>query len=155
MSYTLSSEGGCLSLSADAWPALLAKAKEYGWEPMGTVPSIPCYWAEALASGQPFDPDAVFWPGFYVANSHQIVEGDDAKNLAAALERFLEEHPTDDDIADVEWDAGVSQGDAGAEELAERLGVDRESITRAPLFLDYETVTALVRLAKAGPFMIE
>lgn len=62
------------------WSRILKLAVKYGWEPKGTT------------KPKDYDED---WSGGYYQNSGQIVEADDASNLADALEKSLPHLPVD------------------------------------------------------------
>ena len=68
---------GDLSLHWQAWSACFDLALAFGWQPAGTVA---CH----EDTGPPKQ-----WDGGYFTNDFQMVTGDDAKALAAALRRAL------------------------------------------------------------------
>jgi hypothetical protein len=73
----------CRRFSRQAWAKALELARLYGWQPMGTrPPSIP-----------DFDELGADWTGTYLTNDGQVVKAEDARALAAALERALESIP--------------------------------------------------------------
>ena len=81
MSFDLSRNGEVLfNSNITNWPRLLRLAQVYGWKPMGTVDSQ--VMSEEEYARQP-------WDGSYHTNDHQIVQTEDAKNLADALEKAL------------------------------------------------------------------
>ena len=77
------------------WVSALELARLYGWQPMGTLP----------APGVDFSQPGADWQGTYLTNDGQVVRAEDARALAAALERSLE------DISDagvaLDWDPGA------------------------------------------------
>jgi hypothetical protein len=94
MGYDLKNlKGGYRCFSESKWLALLDLAERHRWKPQGTLMDVPD------------------WGGGYFSNDMQWVTEDDANNLAAALERALEEgekefiwvikgKPGEDDIID-------------------------------------------------------
>lgn len=70
----LRGKGGWVSLSLGQWSDILKRAKQHGWEPLGT--RIP----------KSKDPK---WEGDYCSNDGQLVVAADARLMAAALERSL------------------------------------------------------------------
>ncbi|HJS18305.1 MAG TPA: hypothetical protein VJ785_06140 [Anaerolineales bacterium] len=89
MSYDLyhPSTAICRTYSRQFFVKALELGRLYGWEPMGTcLPSM--YWNE--------------WLGTYLTNDGQIVKAEDARSLAAALERSLGDIP--DTNPRVNWD---------------------------------------------------
>jgi hypothetical protein len=86
MSYHLSSQSTVArrKFSGEAWIKALNLAMSYGWQPMGTrlYPVIEGYGLEIEA-----------WDGTYLTNDGQTVLAEDARALAAALERSLDDIP--------------------------------------------------------------
>ena len=74
---------GRFDCSIDTWPMLLDLAEKYGWEPMGTT-------AELGLVGQP-DHDPADWSGTYFSNETQVVKEEDARNMATALHKALQD----------------------------------------------------------------
>lgn len=75
MTYDLlSDKAGHFKLNKYAWPKLLKLAQMYGWKPKGTK----------LYRG---------WNGSYFGNDGQFVERKDARNLAQALAKALDDIP--------------------------------------------------------------
>jgi hypothetical protein len=127
MSFHVTNEAGEMYFPSRGWNALLQLARDYGWEPQGTLaPRIgqitdPYYWdlwlawrnqargAERRGEEPPTPPDipeeawtyeeASDWEGGYVTNDHQRVTDTDALALATALECALPSIPADD----AEW----------------------------------------------------
>jgi hypothetical protein len=101
MSYDLISRSTilCRTFSRQFWAKALELAALYGWKPIGTRP--PSY--------LDFYQIGAEWDGRYSTNDGQTVKAEDARSLAAALERSLK------DISDknlpMDWDALVYQGD--------------------------------------------
>lgn len=97
MSYDLYNPSLALyrKFSRQFWAKALELARLYGWQPMGTRPT----------PGVDFYKLGSDWHGTYLTNDGQIVMGEDACALAAALESSL------DDIPDIKnetnWDFSV------------------------------------------------
>jgi hypothetical protein len=81
MSYELVNQSTevCRKLSRQTWTKALELARGYGWKPMGTLPPFFFRFAELDAE----------WSGTYLTNDGQVVKAEDARSLAAALERSL------------------------------------------------------------------
>lgn len=88
-------------LSLTSWCGLLYLAEKFGWEPQGTILKANIqYWIRSGGSDEPqtdqelwrrVEDDVKNWCGSYTSNEFQWVTEEDAHNLAAALERALEE----------------------------------------------------------------
>ena len=82
----------CRKFSRQFWVKALELGYAYGWRPLGTSPPPHMDLAQRDAE----------WDGTYTTNDGQIVRAEDARALAAALERSLE------DISDagvaLDWD---------------------------------------------------
>ena len=74
--------GNSFRFRHNAWARLLNLAEDYGWQPQGTELDD-CYPEE----------DRGNWGGGYSSNDLQIVNANDAANLADAVERVLAEIP--------------------------------------------------------------
>jgi hypothetical protein len=84
--YHLSSQSAISrqKFNREAWTKVLSLAIFYGWQPMGTrVPS--------MTEIHGFD--AEYWDGTYLTNDGQIVVTEDARSLAIALEKSLDDIP--------------------------------------------------------------
>lgn len=68
------------------WAEMLLLARHLGWNPAGTLPS-------ELWNDPEYGAKGAIWPGAYNTNDMQIVDTQDALNLAAALERGLDDIP--------------------------------------------------------------
>ena len=98
MGMDLSGKGGYFRFSNYGWRAALELAHEHGWEPAGTVP--PKFTVYAL-DGVTVDEvrtraerqSYANWSGGYFTNDYQVVSDEDAANIAAALERALDDVP--------------------------------------------------------------
>ncbi len=75
MGFDLSGHGGYFSWTASGWYALLDLAQDHGWTAIGT--------------GAPRGTLKRDWPGIYDSNEGQLFYARDAREFAAALERFL------------------------------------------------------------------
>lgn len=75
MGMDLHGAGGYFRFDVIAWAKVLELARQYGWEPAGT--ELP-------------EED---WNGGYDTNAFQRVTDEDAANIAAALERALDDVP--------------------------------------------------------------
>ena len=95
MSYELVNRSTIISrtFSPQFWAKALELAGLYGWRPMGTRPP----------SGLDLYQLGAEWDGRYLTNDGQTVRAEDARSLAAALERAL------DDISDenppIDWNS--------------------------------------------------
>jgi hypothetical protein len=76
---------GWFYLPIRSWELLLALARQYGWQPAGTVPAC-----EFLSLHEASSSDD------YLQSRCQVVLGPDALALATALERALPDIPTED-----------------------------------------------------------
>jgi hypothetical protein len=85
MSYELVNQTTeiCRTFSRQFWSKALELARLYGWRPMGTLPP----------SIQDLHKLDVEWSGTYLTNDGQTVRVEDARSLAAALERSLYDIP--------------------------------------------------------------
>ena len=90
MGMDFSGAGGAFSMHCGSWCKALQLARQYGWQPAGTV--APDYGPEY--------PPLTDWNGEYVSNSYQEVTDSDAKNLADALDRALADVPRQNTIKD-------------------------------------------------------
>jgi|AP82_1055514.scaffolds.fasta_scaffold65141_1 hypothetical protein len=88
--------GNEISWSNIAWAKLLALAEMYGWEPVGTTEPCdwtePCNWDDSITPENPLPA----WDGSYVHNDHPFVEPEDARAMADALEKALDDIPDHD-----------------------------------------------------------
>ena len=82
--------GNEISWSNIAWAKLLALAEMYGWEPGGTTES--CNWDDSTIAENPLPA----WDGSYSCNDHPFVEPEDARAMADALEKALDDIPDHD-----------------------------------------------------------
>src|SRR5206468_127549 len=72
-----------------SWVKLLRLAEHYGWRPSGTtLPNSELAW---MPGGR--------WNGNYTTNDGQTVTTADANALASALEKAVQDIPSDDTIA--------------------------------------------------------
>lgn len=86
MIYHLSSQSAISrqKFTRESWTKLLSLGIFYGWQPMGTrVPSM------TEIHGH----EDEYWDGSYLTNDGQIVVTEDARSLAIALERSLDDIP--------------------------------------------------------------
>lgn len=81
--------------SRQFWSKALELAQSYGWKPLGTRPPSHLDFYELCAE----------WDGRYLTNDGQTVKAEDARSLAAALERALEDIPNE--IAPTDWNSMV------------------------------------------------
>ena len=72
-----------------SWVKLLRVAGRYGWRPAGTT----------LSHSDLADMPGGRWDGNYTTNDGQIVTAEDARALAVALERAVQDVPSRDVIA--------------------------------------------------------
>ena len=88
MSYELVSQSTmlCRTFSKQFWAKALELAQLYDWKPLGTRPPSHLDFHELCAE----------WDGRYLTNDGQMVNAEDARSLAAALERSLNDIPDED-----------------------------------------------------------
>jgi hypothetical protein len=93
MSYELVNQSTelCRTFSKQFWAKALELAGLYGWTPMGTRPPAHLDLYQLGAE----------WDGRYLTNDGQTVGADDARSLAAALERALDDIP--DQRPPIDW----------------------------------------------------
>ena len=77
--YLINRNDDGLKFNNYTWAMILSLAKDYGWEPTGTVDP----WKKD-------EPAASDWSGSYISLGFQWVTSDDAANIANALERAIE-----------------------------------------------------------------
>lgn len=101
MSYELVNRSTvlCRTFSRQFWGKALELAQSYGWHPGGTHP--PAHIAFHLLGAE--------WDGRYFTNDGQTVSAADARSLAAALERSLNDIP--DTRLPVDWNSILQQED--------------------------------------------
>ena len=73
----------CRTFSRQSWAKALELARIYGWQPLGTKPPSMIDFYELGAE----------WSGTYLTNDGQVVKAEDARSLAAALEKALVDIP--------------------------------------------------------------
>lgn len=78
MNLDLRRGDSCFSVSMFTWVRAYDLAIEGGWEPQGTLPPANYF-------------DEEEWPGVYDCNDGQIIEAEDAYEMADALEDMLSE----------------------------------------------------------------
>ena len=95
------SKGGYRRFGVDSWWCMQDLAKRHGWKPQGTVLNTDIQYQ--LRGGNLDDPeinqelwreaenDVKSWPGSYATNDFQWVTEEDARNMADALEKAVEE----------------------------------------------------------------
>lgn len=85
MSYELVSRSTilCRKFSRQFWAKALELAQCYGWEPLGTQPPSQVDFYQLNTE----------WDGRYFTNDGQTVNAEDARSLAAALEKSLDDIP--------------------------------------------------------------
>jgi len=81
MGMDLSGAGGYFRWAGGGWGRILDLAEQFGWQPVGT--------------GPPRGTLKEDWSGSYFSNDGQLFYARDAQKLADALERALEEMPTE------------------------------------------------------------
>lgn len=152
MTFDLRRRGGHMNLSMSTWTTLLNLAQQYGWEPMGTEVNVASARADAWAAGEEFDPDALYWRGSYLCTFGDIVDDQDAKNLAAALKRFLAEYPTDEALLGKVWTVYAPDYYVRGLKDFERLVGGKPEVF--PPALDVATIRQLADFCEGGSFMI-
>ena len=75
----------CRTFSRQFWAKALELAQSHGWKPLGTRPPLNIDFYELCAE----------WDGRYLTNDGQAVKAEDARSLAAALERSLDDIPNE------------------------------------------------------------
>lgn len=87
MSYELVNRSTilCRMFSRQFWSKALELAGSYGWIPLGTRPPSQVDFYKLGAE----------WDGGYLTNDGQTVKAEDARSLAAALERSLDDIPNE------------------------------------------------------------
>lgn len=85
----------CRKFSKHTWVKALELARLYGWTPMGTCSPI-IYNLHALNAD---------WDGNYLTNDGQMVSAEDARSLAEALEKSLDDIP--DTNPQIDWAPGL------------------------------------------------
>ena len=95
MSYELVSQPMilCRTFSKQFWAKALELAQIYGWKPLGTRPPSDIDFYDLCAE----------WDGRYLTNDGQTVKAEDARLLAAALERALNDVP--DEKISTDWNS--------------------------------------------------
>jgi len=101
MSYDLISRYTvlCRTFSRQFWAKALELAGLYGWKPLGTRPPSQLDFFQLGAE----------WDGGYLTNDGQTVNAEDARSLAAALERSLDDIP--DTNPPIDWNSMFQQED--------------------------------------------
>jgi hypothetical protein len=87
------------TFSRQFWAKALELAQLYGWQPKGTRPPSHLDFYELCAE----------WDGRYLTNDGQTVKAEDARLLATALERSLDDLPNENLPTD--WNAMVQPED--------------------------------------------
>jgi hypothetical protein len=95
MSYELVSQSTmlCRTFSKQFWAKALELAQLYDWKPLGTRPPSHLDFYELGAE----------WDGRYLTNDGQMVRAEDARSLAAALERSLND--ISDEQRAIDWNS--------------------------------------------------
>jgi hypothetical protein len=89
----------CRTFSRQFWAKALELARLYGWQPTGTRPPVGLDLYELNKE----------WHGRYFTNDGQLVKAEDARSLAAALERSLEDIP--DENLPIDWNSMLRRED--------------------------------------------
>lgn len=90
--------GGGMSSSWSVWVALLKAAKANDWEPRGTRPcDLDSLHSEEGYPRWPEEPPADGHGAGYTGNNSQLLDEEDAANLAGALERATRNGTLDED----------------------------------------------------------
>ena len=95
MSYELVNQSTevCRTFSRQFWVKALELARSYGWKPKGTRPPVGLDLYELNTE----------WHGRYLTNDGQLVNAEDARWLAAALEQSLNDIP--DENLPTDWNS--------------------------------------------------
>jgi hypothetical protein len=91
MGMILQGAGVEFSASVFDWGQILRLAQAYGWQPAGTV----------IDEGDLCNFPNGRWDGGYQTNDYQRVTADDARNIANALDRALNDLPEQDVLANI------------------------------------------------------
>ena len=96
-----STDGDWFKWSNIAWSKVLYLASVYGWEPAGTKP--PPWW----------DRPTLSWQGLYQSNDGGLVTMEDARAVAGALEKALDDIPDHNEMPDkiVTYRIGETSGE--------------------------------------------
>jgi len=160
VSYDLRGPGGYMKFNVSGWQTILNLARQYGWQPAGTLANVPYLKMRAENAEDPEvaeNAEAVVsewvekWAGNYFVNAYQEVTDDDAAALGAALERALVDFPTNDALADIltstpeppPWMAAADR------ELAQE-----GTLLVVPPSWDIDDLRQFVDFCKAGGFWI-
>lgn len=108
----------CRTYSRQFWGKALELAQIYGWRPAGTCPPREIDFYQLNAE----------WSGRYFTNDGQMVKAEDARALAAALERALD-HISDARIK-VDWNAEFQV----EEDLPEWLSPEERNVIEEELY---------------------
>ena len=98
--YFKNASGKEFRLNYFAWPCALTLAKDFDWKPMGTVLrdfTVRVPDGLDISNEQYIRETVERWDGRYCANEWQLVEEEDALNLAFALMIAVKVLPDEDD----------------------------------------------------------
>jgi hypothetical protein len=131
MSYELVNQPTdlCRTFSRQFWAKALELAQFYGWKPQGTRPPSHFDFYELRTE----------WDGRYFTNDGQMVKAEDARALAAALERSLDD--ISDDKVPTDWNSLVQFED----DLPEWLSPEEKE------FIEEELQDGLLDIMKMSP----
>ena len=99
----MNKNGGEFEFNGRSWGPVLDLAKLYGWEPMGTVLTEDDLIWSGLTDTALIQELIKNWNGSYYGNDFQIVEEEDAINLAHALMNAVKELPDKKSYVDNYW----------------------------------------------------
>lgn len=164
MGMDLSGEGGYYRFSNVAWGKVLELARQYGWEPAGTMaPPSTVHNADGTVDmelTQGYRKAYANWDGNYHINARQWVTDEDAANIADALERALDDIPDfDTDEKVKEYTPDTPTGDPVLQMLAQMglggVGPD-DSLSPVEFFSGAakEKVWGFIAYCRAGGFSI-
>jgi hypothetical protein len=137
----INKRGDKFQVSGDWWWFYINLAHEHGWKPKGT---------RRPASLNP----SVDWSGDYDTFDGQIVDADDARSIAAALEKALED-PNARGVIDAlldEWFSDVEKLLANPR-LTEQQKATVRATAKRPVF-DAEFTRSLIGFCKQGEFQL-
>jgi len=100
MGYNFKNASGNFRFNIFAWPCALTLAKNFNWKPMGTVLrdfTVRVPDGLDISNEQYIRETVERWDGEYCANEWQLVEEEDALNLAFALMIAVKVLPDEDD----------------------------------------------------------
>jgi hypothetical protein len=148
MGMDLSGKGGYFRFSHQNWRAILELAHEYGWEPAGTKPPEFIVYAPDGVTVDEVGTRAARqhhgnWDGGYFTNDLQVVDDQDAANIADALERALDDVPEEggrDDLLTPVQHQAAQRGELSREEWDKAIELFMDRQAAAPPQIQPQTI---------------